>query len=124
MVNFASEMFVRKLGAAVRKIPGRHYNFRDAGGNPVRVIGEATLYLQLPNERIKHRFNALVTTAWDSTNILVGLHTLVRWGIVHEAFPLLPKPSAGLGETEVNAICQGKKSPTFTISGAADVPGS
>ena len=40
---------------------------------------------------------------------------MVRWEIVREAFPLLPKPSAGLGETEVNAICQGKKSPTFTI---------
>ena len=44
--DFASEQFVRRLGAVIRKIPGRQYNFLDAGGNPVRVIGEATLYLQ------------------------------------------------------------------------------
>ena len=51
--NFASQQFIGKLGVKVKHVPGKSYNFRDASQNVVEVLGEATIFLKLPNERSK-----------------------------------------------------------------------
>ena len=43
--NSASQSFVCKLKAPIRKIPGQKYDFWDASQNTVNVVWEATVYL-------------------------------------------------------------------------------
>ena len=71
--NFCGESLESRVIAKISTFPGRSYNYRDATGNPILIIGEANLFVTLPSENKKRLLHVLVTSIWDNNTILIGI---------------------------------------------------
>ena len=60
----------------------RRYDYKDASGNQLEIIGEANLFGTLPKESRQHFMRFLVTRSWSAVALVIGFPTLKKWGIV------------------------------------------
>ena len=79
-------------------------NYAGVSGTKLSVVGQCQMYICFRQMKTTKEVRALVVADEDD-EVLIGLETLIQWGIVPECFPLPMSPSDTVGASRDMAPC-------------------